>query len=801
MKPLMLLAVALACLLLAACGEDGPAGPTPVPSSTATPTPSPAATATPIPTATMVLIPTPTPTATVAPFPTPSPTTTAAPIPMPSPTPTPPPAVPTPTPSPTQPAVQTPTPTPTQPAVPTPTPSPTPTVVPTPTPSPVPCPATADPDWWIPEPHYPPIASYIAYKPPALEHLLYYSDIVVHASLASVSTRTASHPASSFFFDEADVPAGKTPAPICRATLELRFEVTDYLKGTGATEVVVEIPLRADYLENRLVHYHRLEEEAQAAAAAWWSLRSPLSDDRKAVLFLKFNEGGEQFLSFTDRAWDASWSPEGPQAYERSWLPEVGQDFIPPPASYGETGELWERVDDNEVPLTGDGSAPRFLSASGLSREGPTPVIISLADLRSRTAAFEAVLAKGRDVPGYSECIETVLWFEQDARYRGKPWFPYEFRIAMPSGLPAGTVVARSNHYRHRDIVDYHDTWLDGPDKELFEVMIVDDDDSPTNAYYELLSAVRPLPFGDYEIERYYVPHTDTLCPDFMPNGFTFVRFGEWTISVEASIAGLLHEAFFDPDASASAVGFSASEGVLRPAVFTVSGATTTIRSLQWRDGAVSMRLEPYVPLTGYVVDIVDPDGSARLTLPIADAVVNRTNGTLTWQVPDQPWRAGDRLMLRIRPEGPVPLAPGPRPWVPEVLNLTATVGTETVRDSSLVSVTLEWDTGDAVYQGNTAHPEVQLWDGGAREWREPFDATPESNAPHRSPMSSWASTPAPTQSAFGIQGPWKHLTLTLPTTSRQSGSTSRWWSRERPPTPAPHRRPPRRSLRRRPEI
>ena len=485
----------------------------------------------------------------------------------------------------------------------------------------------------------------------------------------------------------------------------------------------MEIPLRADYLENRLVHYHRLEEEAQAAAAAWWSLRSPLSDDRKAVLFLKFNEGGEQFLSFTDRAWDASWSPEGPQAYERSWLPEVGQDFIPPPASYGETGELWERVDDNEVPLTGDGSAPRFLSASGPSREGPTPVVMSLADLRSRVAAFEAVLEKGRGVRGYTECIEQVLWFEQNFRHRGKPLLPYQSGTALPSGLPAEAVVARSNHY-HRHIIDYHDTWLDGPDEGLFEVMLVDDDDSPANGYYELLSAVRPLPFGDYQIEWYFVPYTDTLCPDFMPNGFTFVRgFGEWTISVDASVDGTLHESFFDPDVLGSGVGFTEDERVLRQTAFTVSGATTTIRSLQWRDGAVSMRLAPYVPLTGYDIDIVDLDGSARLTLPVADAVADRTTGTLIWQVPDQPWRAGDRLMLRIRPLGPVPPPPGPRPWVPEVLNLTATVGTETVRGSSLVSVTLEWDTGDAVYQGNTAHPEVQLWDGGAREWREPFDA------------------------------------------------------------------------------
>ena len=62
------------------------------------------------------------------------------------------------------------------------------------------------------------------------------------------------------------------------ATLELRFEVDEYLMGTGPTELLVEIPLRTDYLEGGLVHHYHLEEESEASAASWWSGRSPLWD-------------------------------------------------------------------------------------------------------------------------------------------------------------------------------------------------------------------------------------------------------------------------------------------------------------------------------------------------------------------------------------------------------------------------------------------------------------------------------------------------------------------------------------------
>ncbi len=493
--------------------------------------------------------------------------------------------------------------------------------------------------------------------------------------------------------------------------------------GTGPTEVLVEIPLmRTFYLKDGLMHFLHLKQETEADAVTWWSTKSPLWDTRKAVLFLKFGDDDDKTLSFTDRGFSPHAFVDRPEAYERSWLPEVEGDFVPPPAFYGNYEPSFGRSGNTTVPLTGDGSAPRFLSASGQSREGPTPVVISLADLRSRIAAFEAVVEKGRGVPGYDNCIEAVLSYETISRYWGKSYFPLRFGERLPSGLPAGTIVQRWDRYdRTIDVIDYSDLWLDGPDKELFAVTLDDDDESASNGFYASLLAVRPLPSGSYDVVWYNEPYIETLCSDFRPNGFTLVRSSaEWTISVDASVEGTLHESFFDPAELASAVGVSEDGGVLQPAVFTVNGATTTIRSLVWHAGAVSMRLDPYVPLTDYDIDVVDLYGATRLTLSVTNAAVDGGSGTLTWQEPDQPWRWGDSLMLRIRPEGPVPLAPGPRPWIPEVLDLTAKAGTSMRSGSSVPTVTLAWNRSDAVYPGGGTIDEVQVWDGETREWRKP---------------------------------------------------------------------------------
>ena len=51
---------------------------------------------------------------------------------------------------------------------------------------------------------------------------------------------------------------------------------------------------------------------------------------------------------------------------------------------------------------------------------------------------------------------------------------------------------------------------------------------------------------------------------------------------------GTLHEAFFDPVTIGTGVGADSSNGVIKPAGFTVDGTSTSITGLKYDDGSVS---------------------------------------------------------------------------------------------------------------------------------------------------------------------------------------------------------------------
>ena len=87
-------------------------------------------------------------------------------------------------------------------------------------------------------------------------------------------------------------------------------------------------------------------------------------------------------------------------------------------------------------------------------------------------------------------------------------------------------------------------------------------------------------------------------------------RFVHVTAPVEA-----VHEAFFDPVAIGAAVGADGANGVLKPAAFTVGGASATITSLKWESGAVTMELNPSASLAGHAIDFIALDGSVTTAL------------------------------------------------------------------------------------------------------------------------------------------------------------------------------------------
>ena len=96
------------------------------------------------------------------------------------------------------------------------------------------------------------------------------------------------------------------------------------------------------------------------------------------------------------------------------------------------------------------------------------------------------------------------------------------------------------------------------------------------------------------------------------------------------------------------------SNGPIRPQdrAFRARGTSgrTEIQRLEWQDGALTLTLDPYFPLTGLVLEFID-DGDNILTLFPSDAATDRGAGTLTWAVPEQPWQDGDSLTFRIRAE------------------------------------------------------------------------------------------------------------------------------------------------------
>ena len=63
----------------------------------------------------------------------------------------------------------------------------------------------------------------------------------------------------------------------------------------------------------------------------------------------------------------------------------------------------------------------------------------------------------------------------------------------------------------------------------------------------------------------------------------------------------------------------------------------------------MKLKLSPHNGIASHTVHFIAHDGSAPLSLKVADATVDSANETLSWAVASQPWDHGDKLMLRIR--------------------------------------------------------------------------------------------------------------------------------------------------------
>ena len=424
------------------------------------------------------------------------------------------------------------------------------------------------------------------------------------------------------------------------AVLKFNLDVAEYLKGTGPSSVV------AVWVDGRS---YETRGEADIAKAIILARRDDQWDDREAIIFL------------FDRASGFGTLLDGQLQRADHFLLSLGDPYSP-----DDRFSLHSRVNKDWLPAASGGSTTGddkefLLDVPGSSSTTPT---ITLGGLRTRITEVMAELNGGDGSEAYKECVRNKYRFERAVRHAREVWGRESYPDSplnrdLMSGLPARTMLAERNWYGAYPDVKAR-TWLEGRDGVLFSVEqgeATPNDSSGDGVltagvdeirYMESFLTVRPLPVGEYEIDR------KEVWSGFIPCNYVLSHF--WPVTVTAP-SGVLHELFFDPVTVGTAVKADGSNGVLEPASFTdANAASATLESLSYEPptgsghaGTVKLKLDPHDGLVGHVLDFIELDGTVSLSLNVLDASVDSVNKTLSWSVTAEPWADGDHLMLRIR--------------------------------------------------------------------------------------------------------------------------------------------------------
>ena len=276
--------------------------------------------------------------------------------------------------------------------------------------------------------------------------------------------------------------------------------------------------------------------------------------------------------------------------------------------------------------LLQDPAATSTASSGGAARSGPRGIMsdvasstvptISKSGLKAQIALIEQEVASYTGAPPelIRRCLHAKRWNARWAASRkadGNYLWVWSYQVG--SGLPSGTRIGEQPQPMFVGRVTRG--WFTGGDAHLFRV-----------ADAGILYTARPLPAGEYR--TYY--------------NFSLWNFecgqkdsrddeNEVILTVTAPV-GTLAESFFDPYADGAAVG-----------------GTTTVGTISWKAGQVEATLNQDFAACAedHVLDFIRLDGTVLLSLAVTDAV--KDTGTLVWTIPDRPWSAEDKLMLRVR--------------------------------------------------------------------------------------------------------------------------------------------------------
>ena len=426
------------------------------------------------------------------------------------------------------------------------------------------------------------------------------------------------------------------------SALKFRFQVIEYLKGSGESELAVIVPWDGfDPIPDR--------RSAEVFAELMVDGRDRRWENREAVVFLRRSHTADQT---TDPTGPMTYRFTGPTEYpvdvfqyeitsdyNRAWLPATD-----PSGVAGAVGSS-EPAYFTEAPSAQSQGAAGFSSAGVPS--------IPLSEINRQIEWHKDLLYDGRDILGYADCLKHQFRFEAEIQ-AGRIFQRTLNERRIESGQPAGHRLWPVPAQYSEDPV-YGKWWITGPDAHLFTSNIIEDpDDDPATGYAWEHVTTRPLPGGVYKVFYNDQPAAWVPC-DYNP------KWNQDLIEVVVTVmspVGTVYEAFFDPVEIGASVGADVENGVLEPASFTLEGiGSVNINRIEWKSGRVEIQLDSHSAraLSDHHMDFTALDGSVQLRLDFDNATEVERAGirALSWGVCTQPWESGDLLMLRLSESKP----------------------------------------------------------------------------------------------------------------------------------------------------
>ena len=484
-----------------------------------------------------------------------------------------------------------------------------------------------------------------------IEQKILNNDIIVRATMTSLESEVVA---------DAD---GKYSA-----VLKFSFNVSEYLKGAGPSSIV------GVWVDGIPYDTHA---DAEGAKTHILSIRDSQWDDREAIIFLY--DGASGFGTTLDAQFQypdhflLALGDRFSSDDRYSIRSETNKNWFPTASVSSASGESLTGGDTEyliDVPSQNEGE-------SGASSTSKTPTI-TLNAMKKRIAEVTDEFNGGDGSTAYKECVVDKYRSMQATRYfqEIKGQYTYGNTIvesSIASGLPANALLHDRQNYGYYP-KQRAKTWMEGENAALFSVAQgqttpydIDGDGKFTDnvdgiEFTEIFKTTRPLPAGVYEVDRKEVWGTYLRC--------NYIRSFDWNVTVTAPI-GAIHEAFFDPVRMTGGIGADKQNGVLNPTSFTVNETATNIERIEWKPhGMLEMDLKPGVNLSGHIIEFIGLNGKAFLSLSFSSSL--GTSDRPSWQVCDQPWKAGDLLMIRLSagasafgkalPKTPCPQAATPTP-------------------------------------------------------------------------------------------------------------------------------------------